>query len=219
MVVRSYKMAVASVLVTLSYSAAAQTVNCNANFCSLPDGGVSTTAGASSRTNNEAFLGIVWTFGGKIVPELTLGLRSVKTKSSGSTSGAGLDFTFPISNGIAFDKVRLMAIDGRQNAQGELGVGYSVLSSSLLVTGGVQIPYLTAGVDYLLKDGFVPYVGINTLARYKKPNPGVTTGGAPYCSDNTFTLVSATDPLVAGGGPVNPSVIRNGQTCYKNNPA
>lgn len=200
-------------LAGLSVSGMAQTiVNCNTYSCTLPNGGVD--LGDSSRTNNEVFLGIGWSFGEKTIPELTFGLRSVKTKSNGNSNGVGLDFTFPISNGITFDKVRLQAIDRRRDVQGLLGAGYSARSSSFLLTAGVQVPYLTAGVDYLFKGGFAPYVGINTLGRYKQPD--VTTGGALSCSAG-FDLISATGSIVAGGtGDDLSSVTKNGQTCYQN---
>lgn len=205
---------VALMLVGLSVSVTAQTINCNSELCELPNGGV--VLGDSSRTNNEVFLGIGWSFGEKTIPELTFGLRSVKTKSNGNSTGVGLDFTFPISNGITFDKVRLQAIDGHRDAQGLLGGGYSARSSSFLLTGGVQVPYLTAGVDYLFKGGFAPYVGINTLGRYKQPD--VTTGGALSCSAG-FALISATDATVAGGGDDLSSVTKDGQTCWQRNNA
>ena len=159
-------------------------------------------------------MGIGWSFGEKTIPEFTFGLRSVKTKGNGNTSGVGLDFTFPISNGISFDKVRLQAIDGREDAQGLLGGGYSARSGSFLLTGGVQVPYLIAGVDYLFKGGFAPYVGLNTLGRYKKPD--VTTGGALSCNVG-FSLIDATDPMVAGANQDLTTWTKNGQTWQPSN--
>lgn len=168
--------------------------------------------GSASRTDHRALIGVSWTFGNKVVPELVAGFRSVKTKDSGKSSGVGLDLTFPLSGGIAFDKLRLKGIDGRNDAQGELGFGYSFLGGGWLFTAGVQVPYLNGGADFLANGGWVPYIGINSQGRYKKPSLQSTT------TDNLSCGAGLT--LVPAAGTVAPSnTILNGQTCTSAPPA
>ena len=162
-----------------------------------------TTSGHSSRTDNRALLGINWTFGGKAVPELVLGFRSMKIKSGGDASGGGVDLTFPFANGsLGFDKIRLKGIGGRYDGQGELGAGYSLLSSSFLLTGGVQLPYVVGGADYLMSGGWVPYVGINTQGRYSRPRLSTTR-----------SLSCQTGSLVTAGTGVPQADQVDGMTC------
>jgi len=178
-----------------------------AGFLNVAPTVTNTSTGSNSRTDNRVLVGINWTFGSKIVPELVLGFRSMKIKSNGDAHGAGLDLTFPIAGGgITFDKIRVKGIDGRYDVQGELGFGYSVLTNGFLLTGGVQLPYVVGGVDYLQNGGWVPYIGINTQGRYKKPNQ--TTGHTLSCpTDYTLTAAGESDPQVDGmtcqysGGP------------------
>lgn len=158
-----------------------------------------TTTGSTSRTENRALLGINWTFGSKAVPELVLGFRSMKIKTNGDASGAGVDLTFPLANGtIAFDKVRLKGIDGRYDGQGELGVGYSMIANSFLLTGGVQLPYVVGGADYLIYGGWVPYVGVNTVDRYRKPSLNTTRSLSCGSGFSLIAASSAVPPAPAG---------------------
>ena len=160
---------------------------------------------SGSRTDNKLLVGINWSFGAKVVPELLVGFRSIKTKESGRASGAGIDLTFPFGNGIAFDKVRLIGLDGRNDALGQLGFGYSALAKGFLFNIGAEVPYAMAGVDYIGGAGWVPYAGLHTQGRYKKPDSlGCGSG---------YTLQDAGNTTLFPAG-VDAAAVVNGKTCF-----
>jgi len=84
---------------------------------------------------------------------------------------ANLAFHFDVAGGFKPGKLKLSYLDGKENMQGELGVGYDFLKTAPLVGLGVNIPHLAAGVDGYLSHGFVPYATLHTLGKFDKPAP------------------------------------------------
>jgi hypothetical protein len=184
--------------VALGVTAVALSLPVNAGVTSIAPNVTTITTGSTSRTDNRALIGINWTFGSKAVPELVLGFRSMKIKSNGDASGGGIDLTFPLAKGaIGFDKIRVKGIDGHYDGQGELGFGYSLVSSSFLLTGGVQLPYIVGGADYLINGGWVPYVGLNTQGRYDRPKQS-TTRSLSCNAGYSLVAASVSEPQVDG---------------------
>ena len=134
---------------------------------------VTTTYSANKETQNKVYAGLVWVFNNKasIKPDLTVGVQSLRVKSSDSVSGADFNLRFKIEDGLKLDSNRLSYVGGERNAQGQLGFGYSYSQNSWLTTAAVSGPYVKAGTDYLFnKKTFDPFVEINTLKKPKKVN-------------------------------------------------
>jgi hypothetical protein len=172
-------------------------------------------APAGKRKTDEFFVGINWNFGSS-GPELVLGARSVRMNASGRGDGARLDFTFPFSGGISFDKIRLSYVNGHNSAMGEFGFGYSFLQKTPFVTGAIQAPYLQLGVDYLFSGKFMPFVGVNTLKKPKAATSG--TGSTTLsCAPGDGTLRTTSSLLTEDFVSVAPEDAIDGQTCFTDN--
>lgn len=185
-----------------------------ANFCSQSKGSsgactspTTTTivTPAGKRRSDAIFMGINWNFGSK-VPELVVGLRSLKTGVQGRAYGAQLDLILPFLGGITFDRVRLMYVGGQRSSLGQLGFGYSFAQQTPLLAAGVQVPNVTFGLDYLFKGTALPYVGLNSLNRPKLPTGGTSSTTVSCAAPSVLTPVTA-----FGSAPVEQV---NGQTCY-----
>jgi hypothetical protein len=133
-------------------------------------------------TQTRAYVGLVWTFNNtaSIKPDLTIGVQSLRVKSSDSVSGADFNIRFKIEDGLKLDSNRLSYVGGERNIQGQLGFGYSYSQKSWLTTGAVSGPFSKIGTDYLFnKKSFDPFIEINTLNKPKNVNPTITTDSAP----------------------------------------
>lgn len=121
------------------------------------------------RTDNRLYVGINWNFGVRDGTTAVLGYRTAKTRDSDRVHGVKAEMTYVLSGAPrGFGEVRVKALQGRRDALGELGLGYSLQSEAFLLNGGLQGPYVNAGTDYLFGKGWMPYVGINTLARVRE---------------------------------------------------
>ena len=145
-----------------------------------------TTPGKSdTTTENRAYAGLVWTLKEKTswIPDLTLGFRSLRVKSSDSVNGADLSARIRLDGGVAFDSTRLVYVGGERDILGNIGIGYSNTNSSFLGTAAIQGPYLRAGSDFELSNKkFVPYLELLTLDKPNKVNqiPGSKTCPVGY---------------------------------------
>lgn len=141
-----------------------------------------TTPGKSdSTTENRAYAGLVWTLKEKTswIPDLTLGFRSLRVKSSDSVNGADLSARIKLDGGVAFDSTRLVYVGGERDILGNIGIGYSNTNSSFLGTAAVQGPYLRLGSDFeITNKRFVPYLELLTV---DKPNKVNQTPGSKTC--------------------------------------
>lgn len=131
--------------------------------------------------DDEFFAGINWQFGAQAQAEIVVGYRDVNVHSDGDVDGAGIDFTFPIKDGLKFGEVRLKGINGEDDWQGEYGLGWSFLHQGFLLTGGVQGNFVTAGTDYVFGTGWQPYLGANSVGDYDVP---------PYLTETTASCPS-----------------------------
>ncbi|MDR2837030.1 MAG: hypothetical protein LBV49_00410 [Azonexus sp.] len=125
--------------------------------------------GDGQRTDKRVYAGLQWTFGGKsgFVPQVVIGARSLKVKSSDSVSGGEVSLRLNIFNGFGVDSLRAVYVGGKRDIQGNLGGGYSFADGRFLGTAAAQGPYSRLGADYLFGSGaFRPYIEVNSL---KKP--------------------------------------------------
>lgn len=154
--------------------------------------------GQDKSSEDEFFAGINWQFGASPQAEIVLGYRDVNVHSDGDVDGMGLDFTFPIKNGITFGEMRFKAIDGQDDWQGELGLGWSFLHKGFLLTGGAQGNFLTLGTDYVFGSGWEPYIGANSIGDYDAPSYLTeTTASCP----SPYVVAANGISCVFGGGP------------------
>jgi hypothetical protein len=128
-----------------------------------------TTAGAGSKTETKAYVGLNWSLDGGAMPSLVLGALRPRVKSDGDTEGANLAFFINLAGGIKPGKLKLSYINGKEDVQGELGVGYDFLKAAPLLGLGVNAPYVNAGVDLYQGPGFNPYATIYSHGKFKKP--------------------------------------------------
>ena len=116
--------------------------------------------------DDEFFAGINWQFGAHSQAEIVIGYRDVNVHSDGDVDGAGIDFTFPIKDGLKFGEMRLKGINGQDDWQGEFGLGWSFLHQGFLLTGGAQGNFVTLGTDYV----FGSTMGVATAADAQSRN-------------------------------------------------
>ena len=142
-------------------------------------------------TNNEhrVYAGLVWTLKEKLslVPDATIGFRSVRVKSNDNVSGGDISARIIFNNGIAFDSTRLSYVGGDRDVLGNFGIGYSATHSSFLGTAAIQGPYARIGVDYEIQTkAFESYLEINTLSKEDKPGCPIN-----YIAFNSSCILNA----------------------------
>ncbi|HEX5786338.1 MAG TPA: hypothetical protein VFY35_16540 [Burkholderiaceae bacterium] len=158
--------------------------------CSVAQAGINgyVLAGSSARnTETKGYAGLKWSLSTGTTPAVVLGIVRAKVKSNGDTDGANLAFSLNLAGGIKPGKLKLSYLNGKEDVQGELGLGYDFLKSAPLLGLGVNIPYLNAGVD-IYRDGYDPFVTLQTLKKWDKP-AGTTCvpSGSPDYSDPNCT--------------------------------
>ena len=131
-----------------------------------PPAPVATTVVEDSE--NEAFVGFNWTLGAGITPEVVIGYRHVDVDSTGDVEGAGANISFNIAK-MNFDRIKLFAINGDEDLQGELGFGYSLLNKEWLGTLGAQGGYINLGADLMQSGEFKFNGGLNSINDYNAP--------------------------------------------------
>lgn len=134
-------------------------------------------------SKDEAFIGLEWTIGKSILPEVQVGYRDVDVETDGDVSGGQVSLTFDIEQ-MSFSKVRVEGVQGDEDIQGQLGVGYNFAQSGFLLTGGAQGNYVFAGLDYTFGSGFDFRGGVNTISDYDVPSETVTLS----CESKGYTL-------------------------------
>lgn len=151
----------------------------------IPATQITTVGKSQSDTENRAYAGLVWTLQDQMswIPDLTIGFRSLRVKSSESVNGGEISARIKLKDGISFDSTRLSYLGGERNILGNVGIGYSATKSSFLGTLAVQGAHTRLGTDYQFNDNkFVPYLELLTV---DKPNKvSKTLGSTGYVCDN-----------------------------------
>ena len=135
-------------------------------------------------------------------------MRSLSVNSYSQVSGADFNVRLRYKNEMSFDSARLAYVGGTRAVMGNAGLGYSFSNTSVFATGAAQAAYSRLGADYLFNQGSIkPYAEANSLYMPKSvaPNQGGNSCNSPY----TLTSTSSVSPFTG----VNPSVVKNGQTC------
>lgn len=129
---------------------------------------VTTSSGGNDRTDNQAYAGLVWTWG-EITPSAVIGFSHGKVESDGDTEAVHASLTINFLDGIQLGKVKLTYLNGKEDFQGEAGVGYDLISNSFLLPIGVNAPHVAAGLDVSWTD-IEPYFMLHTRDEFDKPN-------------------------------------------------
>lgn len=134
-----------------------------------------TSIGSTSKNNTNAYAGLNWSVGGSWTPAVVLGVYRTHVKSDGDTQGANLAFHLNLAGGIKPGKLKLSYLNGKENIQGELGIGFDFMRSAPLISFGLNGPFVAAGVDGYLNHGLVPYVTLQSQGKFSKPAFGTST--------------------------------------------
>lgn len=183
--------------------------DCNDFDCILPTGG-----SASGGESTQAFVGLRWFFGTNS-PALVGGLRYLKSNGDNGVAGAQFDASLPLFNTEShLPKLRLLGLFGTQDVQVQLGGGYDFGRGTMVVSAGVQGPYIDLGVDYGIDKSLAFYAGLTSLKR-----PEIGGDGALSCGDE-HDLVAVIGNLADYdsyvGIYIDDGMINAGYTCLQN---
>ncbi len=122
---------------------------------------------SSTQTETRVFVGLQWNFGNDR-PEIMLGVRHTETDSDDSVIGGKFDIALPFDLANFRPTIRLLALAGNRDLQGEAGLGIQTSDWKPLIAVGAQLPFLDFGANYVFDEAFKPYIGLDSL---KKPEP------------------------------------------------
>ena len=142
------------------------------------------TPAGTSKSDTRIYAGLGWTFGVKAAFETMIGIGSSHVNSSGNVTGADVGASAAL---MSFDSVKIKAkyINVTINGQGELGLGYAFGPGKILGTAGFNLPYFNAGADYVIDNGFEPFVGVTTMDRLSRPGLTYSCTGHPATLSGT----------------------------------
>ncbi len=122
-----------------------------------------------SNDETQAFLGLNWTFGGTSTLEGVLGVINQETDASGDVSGAKAAVHIDLLGRGQPTSVRLSALKGTTDLQGELGLGYNLDGSGLFGIAGGHGNYFAFGAEVGFGGGIEGYVGAHTYGGFEAP--------------------------------------------------
>jgi len=143
----------------------------------------------NSRNDNKIYAGINWNWGAREGATAVVGYRAAKVRGNDRVRGAKVEMSVVLSGApVGLGEIRVKALAGKRNVQGELGAGFSFQGQAFLLNAGVQGPYVNGGTDYLFGKGWQPYIGVNTLGRVKKASETFSCPAGYDLSGSTCTL-------------------------------
>ncbi|SCK14772.1 hypothetical protein [Vogesella sp. LIG4] len=146
---------------------------------------VPATETGDSHTQTRAYAGLKWTLGEGPTPSLVLGLVNARTTSGGHSDGADLVLSFGLTGGIKPQALKLSYLNGSNEVQGELGLGYSFVAGKPFGGLGLRGPYATLAGDYL-DSKILPSLTLHSLGKFDKPQPHYS------CPSSLYTLSGTT---------------------------
>ena len=212
----------AAALLPLAMGAAPASASflCNTPDCVLPTSTTTTTPGTSS-TSLRSQSATRFSIGLQIdlqtgQPQLVAAIRHTVTLPHNQVYGGQGDITMPINlaQPRQMPTIRALGIAGERDVMALLGGGVVLGSFLPLASAALQVPYATAGANYVYGRGFEPYAGVNSFARAVAPRV-ITTGSAGTSTTTSscptgFTLTNVASLVF----PVGASVTnRAGKTC------
>lgn len=155
---------------------------------------VTTTSGSSEKTDNQVYAGLVWTWG-EMTPSAVLGFSHGKVESDGDTQGVNASLSINFVDGIQLGKAKLTYLNGKEDFQGEAGIGYDLMTRSFLFPVGVNAPYVAGGLD-IYRTSIEPYFMLHTRDEFDKPKErSVTECREVAPGDGSFIDPSCTIPV------------------------
>jgi hypothetical protein len=150
---------------------------------------VTTTSGSSEKTDNQAYAGLVWTWG-DMTPAAVIGFSHGKVESDGDTEGVHASLSINFAGGFQFGKAKLTYLNGKEDFQGEAGIGYDLMTNSFLIPVGVNAPHVAGGID-VYRSSIEPYFMLHTRDEFDKPDERTVTecrdvgfGNGTFIDDN-----------------------------------
>lgn len=125
-----------------------------------------------TKTNTNAYAGLNWSLGGGWTPSVVVGVFNTRVSANGNTEGANLAFHVNLAGGIKPGKLKLSYLNGQENLQGELGIGYDFMRGAPLLTLGANAPFVALGADGYLNGNIVPFLTVHTQKEFNKPGRG-----------------------------------------------
>lgn len=153
---------------------------------------VTTNSGSSEQTDNQAYAGLIWTWG-DITPSAVIGFSHGRVESDGDTQGVHASLSINFLDGIQLGKVKLTYLNGKEDFQGEAGIGYDLINKAFLIPVGVNAPYLAAGLDVSWAT-IEPYFMLHTRDKFDKPNERSVTECRNVGPGGAFTDANCTNP-------------------------
>lgn len=126
--------------------------------------------GAKTKHTTEAYAGLNWTLESGAMPSLILGVFDTEVTNKRDTSGANLSVHLNLVSGFSFSKLKLSYISGKNDMQGELGIGYDFLKAAPLLSLGANAANISAGIDAYTNPSFNPYVNLHSQGTFDAPN-------------------------------------------------
>lgn len=158
-----------SIPLALALSLMGATTSAGATSC-MP-----VTSGPESKTQTQGFVGLNWTLGGSLKPELVIGVANTRTEYGGETTGAKLALFLDVFGGVKPSAIKLNYLNGRYDGQGEVGVGYSFAKSSPLLDIGASGQFVGAGLETYWNGGWSAYGTLHSLDKFERPNRTTST--------------------------------------------
>lgn len=130
---------------------------------------VGSNTSGGTKTNTNAYAGLNWSLGGGWTPSVVLGVFNTRVKADGDTEGANLTFHLNLAGGIKPGKIKLSYLNGKEDIQGELGIGYDFLKGAPLLGLAVNLPFVALGANGYLDGTIDPFATLHSQGKFKKP--------------------------------------------------
>jgi len=120
--------------------------------------------GDGSKT--EFYAGLKWSLGAGSTPAVVLGIMKTEVESNDDTDGGHLSLDFNLGATGGLGKLKLAYLKGKDDLQGELGVGYDFAKGAPLLGLGFNAPHINAGVDIAAGSSYTPFATLHTLGKF-----------------------------------------------------
>ncbi|WP_108838662.1 hypothetical protein [Tateyamaria sp. Alg231-49] len=118
------------------------------------------------KSDTTLFAGLSWTFGsrGQGV-EGILGVAYGDIDVDEDVTGAKLSAHFGFTDGFSFDKIKLTGLIGDDDAQAELGFGYSFKIDQPFAVAGVNGEFVAVGADIFFDQTYEGYLTLHSIGK------------------------------------------------------
>ena len=119
-----------------------------------------------SNSDTTLFAGVNFTFGsGGQNVEGVVGVAYGEIDTSNDVKGAKASLHFGFMDGFSLNKVKLTALFGSDDAQAEIGGGYSLKSGAPFAVIGANGEYFAVGTDIFFDGQWDGYLGLHSIGK------------------------------------------------------